>query len=217
MAPTTGILDAFTHTNDPLSNHASWDSLIAGALGEYKSNGSQAIQSNIANSWTGNAWNTSYAGPCEAYITLVTLPADTHLWFLGLAEDYSAGATFDGYSLRITFASGNDTVELVRLDAFTPTTLDSDSIAISASDKFMIRYTATKLSVERYSGGAWAEILSASSGLDYSGPFYPFVATNDDELNNVVDDLGGGEYVAPTGATIPRPLTRPLLGPFGGI
>lgn len=169
--PTTSVLDAFTGSNgDDLPTYsANWSAMTNATNLE--------IQSNAATGTSGagnnaNYWNVSNFGAnLECYCTVNTVPGDNDVVLL-LARLVSESnlATADGYGCRLLKLSGTDTIDIVRIDNGTPTTVgsaenqefaDGDAFGFTAiGDSFQIYY--------KPAAGAWGTLGSAKTDATYS-------------------------------------------------
>ena len=181
--PTTSILDDFNRG----SLGAGW-TVEGGSL------------SLVSNQLRGNGYGylngASYGPDCEAYATIVVLPASEEM---NVVVRYDP-ANQTGYGIRKV--GGANQWRLFRYDAgYTSVSLALGSATFAAGDKLGVRAVGSTISAWLYSGGAWSKLAEVTdTTYTAAGRIWVYIPGTTGRF----DDLGGGAVVnAPTNTAAP--------------
>ncbi len=192
----TPILEQFegAAAGPPNANWSVWPTTAV----HIRRDGGGLCDSNDATGFGGDWWNPSTFGPdCECGITVVTLPTTTGKSIrleLGLIDSPGA-ATRDGYSLLFTWNSGSAdswTLQIITNNAYSAlgATVSQD---IVAGDKIGMERIGSTIKAYRFTGGAWAEIVSRSNATHGGAGAIGLVAQSQEWA---LDDFFGGTVEA---------------------
>lgn len=196
--PTTDVLDNFNRANAG-SLGANWTQYITAFTGtrdgQIVSNQATGDLGTTSQVW----WNPStFDADQEAYFTIATLPSDTELVDIWLRLASIGSGTTDGYTFRVTFASGADTFDIRRLDNATGTSLDTATVTVSAGDSIGATAIGDELTFwHKPAAGEWTEILSATDATYSAGGHIGISLANQTVR---IDDFGGGTHTEPAEA-----------------
>lgn len=203
--PTTAVLDNFNRSNVGPPPSASWSQAFSGIFGQFKVVSNRAAVNSILNGYAENYYNVAdYGGDCEAYVTLVTKPANATIFGLGLRMvDLVGAANPEGYMLFLSALSGTDTLQIDRIDNGVRTLLGTTvTQEISNGDSIGIRAIGSNLTCwYKASGGSWALLFSRTDATYSAAGRIEIITTS---AATVLDDFGGGTYIpiAVTGGAV---------------
>ncbi len=194
--PTTGILDNFNRANVGPPPSASWSQAFSGVFGQFKVVSNRAAVNSLVSGYAENYYNAaSYGGDCEAYVTIVTKPANTTIFGLGIRMVDLVGAVNpDGYMLFLSALSGTDTLQIDRIDNGVRNILGTAvSQEVSNGDAIGIRAIGSALTCwYKASGGSWTQLFSRTDATYSAAGRIEIITTS---AATVLDDFGGGTYV----------------------
>lgn len=189
--PTTPVLDAFEDTESPTMT--GWGKGYSSVLGEWESDSTNATVNGTDNGFCHNYWLTAYDSDSEAYFTLVTLPDDGGIAYLGIRIVDIGALEPDFYELDINRDDGGgDTVDIERVDDGSATNLDTFSVTLTAGDSFGISAIGSTISAwQKTSAGSWTLLGSVVDATYSAGGFINMFTDN---ATTEVDNFGGGTY-----------------------
>lgn len=209
-APSLAVLDDFNRANGALG--ANW------ASPNYQGDASPTVISNAFGQSGTDYADANWAGATytetEVFATLTAVPANGSVAYLHARIQSQGAAGFDAYELRVTKASGTDTVDLFRIINNAETNLATRSQEVAAGDALGMFVSGTGATVTmqiwyRASGGSWTQLGSDvadtnASRITAAGRIGAGVQGNTARW----DDFGGGEQVAASPRARP-PFRRP--------
>lgn len=198
--PTTGILDDFTGTENPIST--GWTGPIyPGETQLQKASGT--LRGGAGNSY----YNTSFSADQEAFVTIAVLPGDGFTLSLFARIANPNNASLDAYRVQFIYnAVGNDVVRIRRVDNTSSTTLGGDILQdFSVGDGLGIECIGSTISAYRRSGGIWS-LLGSRTDSTYSAGGFTGVELADGTCQ--IDDFGGGTIGG-------QPNFDPVIGGWG--
>lgn len=211
--PTTGVLDTFDRANATTVG-AGWTELYA-----YLGSGDWGITSNQLYNPDGGAYvamyynASTYGADSEAYISVPTLAGDLidSLSLFLRAKD--PGTNFDSYALNYLWATTGSPKQTWNCEI---TTNHVGAVigaeveqAIAAGDKVGAEIIGYTIVGYRYTGGAWAAVLSRTdAGSTWGAAGYIGTYLTVSALMRL-DDFGGGTVI--TGGTV-EPISVQAIG-----
>jgi len=179
--PTTGILDTFSDTENPMTG---WTNLQNGI----QSNGSQALVT-VDGASNVSQWSTVFGADIEAYITIVNFGTVDEPWVFCIDSSYN-GYAFASYAV-------DDDYRVHRIDGFTPTEVDTGAHDWTNGDSHGMYVTTggTVYSYYKTGGGAWTLLDTTVEGTHTAKNYYVGLLANQDDAR--YDNFGGGVYVPP--------------------
>src|SRR5512139_3914486 len=193
--PTTPVLDDFNRANEGPPPSASW-ATFTGSGHKVLSNAMVPAAADVSLSRRG----TSFGAEAEIFATIATWPAQVDL-FIKLSGTY---ATRTGYQVN---ANGSST-QIYKVVGGTPTQLGATDASVTwgNGDAIGFAYVGSTLTVYRRPSGSttWAVVTTRTDTALQGNTGYIGIET----VNNstyVIDDFGGGTYVAPEVDPDPSP------------
>lgn len=194
--PTTGILDAFTRTDeDPLGN-GNWSGPVTSAVSQLKLI-TNAVTSNIAGSTYGDSYwsaNPNFGPDSEVFATLATKTADGDEVDVFIRCNQPGNTTVDGYVAEMIPAAGTDSLTDYRLDNGAFTALGSPiSQEWASGEKMGKDAIGTTLTIYRFADGSWSS-LGTRDGSAYN--VTGFIGLGMRNQTGRWDDFSGGNVSA---------------------
>ena len=188
--PTTGILDNFNRTEDPLSDSGNWTMDVPTGDADFSTNGTQALD----NSTPASGWRSdqTYGADSEVYALLDTATTDGFrtLWIRG--SDFGTTGE-DGYAIGIEKKTGSDQFFV---DEVTNGTFDTISTVTDAEfvngDSIGGEAIGTTIRMMWKTSGSWTEKRSIADELHQGAGNIGMAVT----AATNIDEFGGGTVVA---------------------
>lgn len=194
--PTTPVIDDFNRANGGLG--ASWSGRINSGDND------PTIVSNVLDVPNASAvWAASFSNDQEAYLTVTALGGAADVAEVWCRITGEATTSPNGYVARTTFNGvGSINMELYKVTAATPVQLSTTFTgAFVVGNKFGIEAIGTQISFYQFSGGSWAQRVTATDATWASGKIGFFGTQN--AANTHMDDFGGGSAI--TAGVYPLP------------
>jgi len=184
--PTTGILDDFTGTENPISTN--WSGPLYEGETELRKTGG-VLLGGAGNSY----WDADVnVGPnCEAYFTITTLPGDTFTLSVYARMVNVGTASMNGYRVKYQFKAGlTDQIFIDRITNKIATTIGgSIGLDFSVNDGLGIECINDQISCYRRTGGVWT-LVGSRTDATYGAAGIIGIELGDG--TGQVDDFGGG-------------------------
>lgn len=201
--PTTGILDNFTYSNGSLAtvSAGAWASPVGLDFN---------VASNVIFPLVGAGaivtWTALSLTDCEAYITITTLPASGEV-----AAMIWVDASGNGYGVQYTHGAPGTFIS-GELAGYAFSTLDSESLTLSAGDQIGLNLIISTNTIEGYTatGGTWTLRTTATDSTSTTPRRIGIAATG---TTVGMDAFGGGATSAPVGGGGTMTTLTRLWGP----
>jgi hypothetical protein len=209
--PTTGVLDDFNDTENPMTG---WSLMISVIAVRWRSDGTGvAVADGGANA--NDYWNAStFGADSEAYLTISTVPPDGQSVAVYVRVQNAGSAAIDGYAVSANkVGGGTDTITIVRIDDNAPTTLATNNQEFANGDSIGIEIIGSTITAYYKSGaGAWTALANTASSSTYSGAGHIGMTTTSSATT--VDNFGGGTITGGGGGatSTPPPKSRLVRG-----